>query len=505
MPDYKAINRQKAGKWVLQLLESNLLVIADSDDHGGVAFSFTDGYLTSGSWNVVGKLCFSSQQAWVEAENGRWDLENFGNYEMRTKAVVPWIRDRLALAATPRAAFAFDAQRCLLRARGRPELYREAWRKTGLILSRLPAARVCSSHPCLWRVEGASINHDGTVVPPVQATTVDENVIQQFRMSGAAIVDATVVAASVGAGVELVGFHPDHPAVLVSTDNQVVEHDLATEDRCVHVAHDDGRRASIWGHGEVVYLVQPDGELRSLRSDSPRSATHVSALLNAEPPAADDQVLVGAGRNAVICATRRFVQICRSAPGPLLGHVPVKVTATKTDGASSRLVVTPSGEHWALISSGGTHQFASGGVDFAVGVDPEGHPEDGAISPQTGLGVVLSRVVDVVDLETRTHIAKWSIGSKHKLRGDFSPDGRFLLLLASNHLFAFRPGSGYGFDLGYFSVGDADGMIGDANVQFSPCGRLLAVQGKSLQVLDWSTLEASLSQRPVVPFDALRI
>ncbi|MCB9610790.1 MAG: hypothetical protein H6716_29670, partial [Polyangiaceae bacterium] len=104
-----------------------------------------------------------------------------------------------------------------------------------------------------------------------------------------------------------------------------------------------------------------------------------------------------------------------------------------------------------------------------------------------------------------THIAKWSIGSKHKLRGDFSPDGRFLLLLASNHLFAFRPGSGYGFDLGYFSVGDADGMIGDANVQFSPCGRLLAVQGKSLQVLDWSTLEASLSQRPVVPFDALRI
>lgn len=169
-------------------------------------------------------------------------------------------------------------------------------------------------------------------------------------------------------------------------------------------------------------------------------------------------------------------------------HLLAKETSrylARVDGGTSVWFLDRSSKQARWTSSGSLHG---------------GHPYSGAIHPTVPLVATFSGCIALFDLEAAEHIEDFAgpneLGSKWE--GEFSPDGRFLVLRSGDHLFAM--------DLITRAVrlllsvpGASRGDSVRGAMTFSPDGRFLVVAtGGHAYAIEWSQLEGLWNRSPWV-------
>lgn len=164
-------------------------------------------------------------------------------------------------------------------------------------------------------------------------------------------------------------------------------------------------------------------------------------------------------------------------------------------GASStRLLATGNGQRFAVISAGGSHLIGGPISGISVSVDPDGHPESGALHPDGDLLAVCSRSLTLVGVNG-TH---FTIPTPLRRAAAFSKDGRYLVFCTGGDGMA-----GQGDLVAWDLLADDARTIGNiqygghqTRIEFSSSGRRLGVAGTQLRVFSWTRIVAVWGDLP---------
>lgn len=252
--------------------------------------------------------------------------------------------------------------------------------------------------------------------------------------------------------------------------------------------------AAFWGKPGDGWLIS---RRRAWRHVGHTVVSRAAELEQATLPAGDcggpPYGLVTAAANWIAVVEDCAVRVLRQRPpsaaadlARLLGRrtaAPWKVVLAREGMTASRLVATVDGRSFGVITPVMCHYLSSAEDRAGTGVEvqPEGHPESGALHPDGDILAVCSPSLDLVG---RSGAVARIAPPLHRAAA-FSADGRFLVFVAGHE---FEDGDLTAWDL----VGDDVRVIGrvqqgahQTRIEFSPSGHQLAVAGRAVDIYDW--------------------
>lgn len=518
-------NRRKVGKWIFLLLRDHwssagFLVVPTLGRADAQRFAFVRPALgDSGGWRVLGLLTVRESGAAILVDGHEQQLDGFAQRELRSEDVVLWLAQQMRLDAP---ATEPDAVRQVLARASVDEVrYVASWNVLGRLLRDQPELRLGSegdalpSDPLAIQCGARCLRIDHFVIGSDFARTrlsdhsADGLLAQRLGLTSPGGPERLErpckppVVAAKAIRTTWMAFDPDESDVVYHADTQGLwKTDLRTGHQTKFSGSEASRAASVWGSGDHKWLVSSAGRLWSLGEPNDEDPFTHPGLLNEKltaTTAADGAKSIGvaASPHRLLKVHDGRVQVLDYPPPSNLRSNRLEPTFEVQLQANATLGLAPSACDWVVASAGTTHQLGCGRSSRLVKAplpDGDGHPTSVAVSRRSGIAAIFSCNIQLLDVEAGTLTATFLPGSSHKIAGAFSPDDRYLLVLAADQLIAMRPSTGFGWLLGKWPAGQ------DPSVAFSYDGRHLAIAGQELAVLDWKWLRRGIENCPQVQF-----
>lgn len=534
MTSWHSLNRRKVWKWIFHLLqdmhgEFGLSVLPRIVD-GGQEFLFHLPYVAHRAdalrerWRT---LRVDSDGARLERGDFVRPIDGFNSRELRTKEVLPWLRDCLAASCSE----VDDRQRAAWQARtpaARRAAYVTTWHVLGLFagsrevpvrattmryggrtylgfhaaevaLERDPGTVFYQVGDLTFIASGQAYNrhHDLLSLAEVEALGDDAAMVRHLStFSDAEPSEAQgPTARKIDRQASQVLFAPGgHDDLLVRQDGWCRLQPIAGDCSPLPVPDGSGTFVRIAGRR---WFVSTGGGAVSWPPDG--SVAKVFASACDSPGVASGRTIAG-GDGFLAKVLDGGIQIAEGAPLQGLdswGSFAQRFrSVARSVGKSMDLRVGDRGRHAVLITAAPEISVYDREADrsFSVAGIPNGHPCSGDVHPCDRLAAQFSGVLCLIDLDERRVAVRMDFDAKAKLAGAFSPDGRYLALMVDGHLAVLHIATRT--VKAVLPMSGAQESCETAVIDFSDDGEYLAVGNTAVHILRWPAIVRLLPRMP---------